>query len=94
MTTKVEEIKVEEVKDEGIFKEYGKNIIEAFVILTIIRAIVDKPIDFTNILKSSIIIGLLICIATYINNEFKDNVRQGLHYGVSGIIISQFSPVV
>ena len=28
------------------------------------------------------------------NKDFKDNVRQGLHYGVSGIIISQFSPAI
>ena len=92
MTTEVKE--VTDIKDEGIFKEYGTNILEAFVILTIIRAVVDQPIDFINILKSSIVIGLLVCIATYINKDFKDNVRQGLHYGVSGIIISQFSPAI
>lgn len=75
-------------------KEYLGNVIEAFVILLIIRAVVDKPIDFLAIFKASLIIGLLISIATTINEDFKANVRQGLHYGVSGIIVSQFSPVV
>lgn len=75
-------------------KEYIGNVMEAFVILIIIRAVVDKPIDYLYIFKSSIIIGLLISIATTINEEFKTNVRQGLHYGVSGIIVSQFSPVI
>lgn len=75
-------------------REYVENAIEAFVILLIIRAVVDKPIDYIQIMRASIIIGLLVSIATSINEDFKTNVRQGLHYGVSGIIISQFSPVV
>lgn len=75
-------------------KEYLENVFEAFVILIIIRAVVDKPIDYFQILKASIIIGLLISITTSINEDFRSNVRQGLHYGVSGIILSQFSPIV
>jgi hypothetical protein len=80
--------------DSEFMKEYVENVVEAFVILLIIRAVVDKPIDYFNIFKASIIIGLLISIATKINEDFKSNIRQGLHYGVSGIIVSQFSPVV
>lgn len=75
-------------------KEYLENVVEACVILLIIRAIIDKPIDFISTFKASIIIGLLVSIATTINEDFKANVRQGLHYGVSGLIVSQFSPVV
>lgn len=80
-------------KDEGIFKEYPRNVLEAFIVLTIIRAIIDKPIDFINVFKSSLIIGILISIITFLNEDFKDNIRQGLHYGVSSMIISQFSPL-
>jgi len=82
------------VKDEGIFKEYPRNFLESFLILVIIQSILDKPIDFVNVFKSSLIIGILICIITYLNKDFKDNVRQGLHYGVSSVIISQFSPFI
>lgn len=82
------------VKDEGIFKEYPHNFLEAFIILIIIQAILDKPIDFVNVFKSSLIIGILISIITYLNKDFKNNVKQGLHYGVSSIIISQFSPFI
>jgi hypothetical protein len=81
-------------KDEGILKEYPRNFLEAFIILIIIQAILDKPIDFVNVFKSSLIIGILISIITYLNKDFRDNVRQGLHYGVSSIIISQFSPFI
>ncbi len=80
--------------NSAFVKEYLENVVEAFVILLIIRAIVDKPIDFISTFKASIIIGLLVSIATTINDDFKANVRQGLHYGVSGLIVSQFSPVV
>lgn len=80
--------------NSAFVKEYLENVVEAFVILLIIRAIVDKPIDFISTFKASIIIGLLVSIATTINDDFKANVRQGLHYGVSGLIMSQFSPVV
>jgi magnesium-transporting ATPase (P-type) len=83
----------EEVQSK-FFKEYLENVFEAFVILIIIRAIIDKPIDYFQVFKASIIIGLLVSIATAVNEDFKANVRQGLHYGVSGIIVSQFSPVV
>jgi len=75
-------------------KEYLENVFEALIILLIIRAVVDKPIDYFQVVKASLIIGLLVSIATSINEDFKSNVRQGLHYGVSGIILSQFSPVV
>lgn len=80
--------------NSAFVKEYLENVVEAFVILLIIRAIVDKPIDFISTFKASVIIGLLVSIATTINEDFKANVRQGLHYGVSGLIVSQFSPVV
>jgi len=74
--------------------EYIENVVEAFVVLLIIRAVIDKPIDYVQILRASLIIGILISIATSINEDFRSNIRQGLHYGVSGIIISQFSPVI
>jgi hypothetical protein len=82
------------LKDQGIFKEYPRNFLEAFFVLIIIQAVLDKPINFINVFKSSLIIGLLISIITYLNNDFKNNVRQGLHYGISSIIISQFSPLI
>lgn len=87
-------LKHEENKDNEEFNfyiEYPYNVIESFVVLVIIRAIVDKPIDFYNITKASLIIGILICIATIINKEFKKNIRSGLHYGVSSVILSQFT---
>ena len=84
----------QEIHDDGILKEYPKNVMESFIILIIIRAIIDKPIDFIHIFKSSLIIAILISIITYLNKDFKDNVRQGLHYGVSSMIISQFSPLL
>lgn len=82
-----------EVLHTKFVKEYMENVVESFVVLIIIRAVVDKPINYLQILKASVIIGLLISIATSINEEFRSNVRQGLHYGVSGIIVSQFSPI-
>ena len=75
------------------FDDYIKNVCEAFIILVIIKAIVDGPIDFINVFKSSLIIGVLVSLATFLNEDFKDNVKQ-LHYGVSSMIISQFSPTI
>lgn len=80
--------------DDGIFEEYIDNVLESFLVLVIIRAIVDKPMDFLHIFKSSLIVAMVISVATYLNRDFKDNVRQGLHYGVSTIIVGQFSPLV
>lgn len=77
-----------------LYNDYPMNVMEAFIVLLIIQAILDKPINFEQITKSSLIIGVLISVATYFNEEFKDNVKQGLHYGVSSMIISQFAPIV
>lgn len=77
-----------------LYNDYPINVMEAFIVLLIIQAILDKPINFEQITKSSLIIGVLISVATYFNEEFKDNVKQGLHYGVSSMIISQFAPIV
>jgi hypothetical protein len=81
-------------EDDGIFEEYIDNVLESFLVLVIIRAVVDKPINFIHVFKSSLIVAGLISIATYLNRDFKDNVRQGLHYGVSTIIVGQFSPII
>lgn len=75
----------------NFFIDYPYDVLESFIILIIIRAIVDKPIDYLHIFKSSLIIGALIFLATAINVEFRDNVKQGLHYGVSSMILTQFS---
>lgn len=83
-----------EIKEKGVFEDYFRNVCEAFIILVIIKAIMDGPIDFLKNFKASLIIGLLVSFATYLNNDFKMNVRQGLHYGVSSMILSQFSPVI
>ncbi len=85
---------IDDEEDEGIFGEYIDNVLESFIVLVIIRAIIDQPINFLHVFKSSLIVAVLISVATYLNRDFKDNVRQGLHYGVSTIILGQFSPVV
>lgn len=78
----------------NFFRDYPYDVFESFIVLIIIRAIVNKPIDYTQVFKSSLVIGALIFIATSINIEFRNNIKQGLHYGVSTMILSQFATTV
>lgn len=78
-------------RETNFWIDYPYNVIESFIILIIIRAIIDKPINYLHVFKSSLIIGMLVFIVTCINREFRNNVRQGLHYGVSSMILAQFS---
>lgn len=83
-----------EEEEFDFYKEYPHNVLDAFIVLLILQAIIDKPIDFVYITKSSLVIGVLISVATYFNKEFKRHIQQGLHYSVSTMIINQFIPIL
>jgi hypothetical protein len=75
-----------------IFIEY---FIEAFFIVIIIQIISDK-IDNNNInilkeLKVSFFIACILYIAKSINSDCVTNVKQGLHYAISGVFLSQYA---
>ena len=75
-----------------IFIEY---FIEAFFIVIIIQIMSDK-IDNNNIsilkeLKMSFIIACILYIAKSINPECVINVKQGLHYSLSAVFLSQYA---
>ena len=73
------------------FKLYPIDVFEAFVTITIIRAIVDKPIDFYWVFKSSLIIGILTYLVRAVNKEYHENLRQVMHYSVGSMIVNNFT---
>ena len=50
----------------------------------------EKNINITEILKSSLLIGIVISILDLFSSDFKSNVKQGITYSVGSQIISTF----
>jgi hypothetical protein len=69
---------------------YPMDVVEAFVTIMIIRAIVDRPIDLFYVFKSSIVLGLLIYLADLLRDNYKKNIREGIRNSVGYFIFSQF----
>jgi hypothetical protein len=80
-------------KSQDFFQVYPFDVIEIFIAITIIQAILDKPINFQQVLKSSLVIGILIFIAQNISNDFRNNVKNGIQFSLGGFMMNQFTSV-
>jgi hypothetical protein len=80
-------------RSRDFFQVYPFDVIEVFIAITIIQAILDKPINFTHVLKSSLIIGVLIFIATSISKDFRNNIKSGIQFSLGGFMMNQFTGV-
>lgn len=81
----------ENKKSPSFVKDYPWDFLEAFVTILIVRAIIDKPIDFVYVLKQSIVLGLLFNLLDLIGHEYKSNLREGLRNNVGYFIFNQFA---
>lgn len=80
-----------EERDEYSFIEkYPMDVLEAFISILIIRAIVDKPIDYFYVIKTSLVLGLLIYLIDLIGQDYKLKVREGLRSSIGNFIFKQF----
>jgi hypothetical protein len=64
---------------------------EAFISILIIRAIMDKPIEYWYVTKTSIVLGLLLYLMNVLGNEYKNNIKEGIRNSIGYFIFSQFS---
>jgi hypothetical protein len=78
------------LRNNDFINGYPMDVIEAFVTIIIIRAIVDKPIEFLYVFKSSLVLGLLIYLADLLRDDYKKNVREGIRNSVGYFIFQQF----
>jgi hypothetical protein len=83
----------EEKKQNEIYflTQYPIDFVEAFISILIIRAIMDKPINYFYVFKTSLVLGLLLYLLSIMSNEYKTNVREGLRNSIGYFIFSQFT---
>lgn len=81
-------------RPKEFFEIYPQDTIEVAIIIIIIQAILDKPINFEQVIRASLVIAALIFIAQSISNDFKQNMRQGFHYSIGSFIMLQFTGVI
>ena len=90
----IDKIKIgdNEIENENfkILTIYIHECIEIFISILIIRIAMEKNINITEILKSSLLIGIVISILDLFSSDFKSNVKQGITYSVGSQIISTF----
>jgi hypothetical protein len=82
---------IEKKQDNNLFKLYPKEFVEAFITIIIIRAILDKPIEFSYVVRTACVLAGLMFIASTINSEFKSNIREGFRNNLGYFIFAQFA---
>lgn len=78
-------------EDFDFFQKYPLDVLEAFISILIIRAIIDKPINYYYVFKSSLLLGLLIYLINLLGSDYKTNVREGIRNSLGYFIFNQFS---
>jgi len=75
-------------------KVFGGFFIEIFLLLIIIQLISDKidnnNINFYKEIKMALVIACILYVAKIIHQDTSDNIRQGMHYAISGVFLSQY----
>jgi NADH:ubiquinone oxidoreductase subunit 4 (subunit M) len=75
-------------------KTFGGYFIEMYLLLLIIQILSDKidnsTINYFKDIKVATIIAIILYIAKWISQDSSDNIRQGMHYAISGAFLSQY----
>ena len=76
-------------------KIFGGYFIEMYLLLLIIQIISDK-VDNNNInyykdIKMALMIATILYIAKWISEDYCSNIRQGCHYVLSGVFMSNYN---
>ena len=76
-------------------KIFMKYFIESFLLLIVIQLVSDKinnnSISYIKEAKTALMISIVIYIAKCISQDASDNVRQGMHYSISAVFLSQYN---
>ena len=68
--------------------------IESLLVLITIQIVSDKinnnDINIFNDNKIALLLALIMYIAVCINKEMKDNISQGIHYGISTVFLAKY----
>lgn len=67
---------------------YVIEVFEIFIILSLIRFILNKPFNLYDIIKHSLFIGLIILIIGLYNIDFKDRVKLGMLGSMSARLVT------
>ena len=70
-------------------KHYLNEVLEALIAIVIIRTAMEKPLEFYNIAKESMVIGLFTFILEIYNPDLKTNVSQGISFTVGSQIMAR-----
>lgn len=64
--------------------------IQSLLVLITIQFILDKEINLEKELKISLLLASIVYIAKCINKDMSQNISQGIHYGISSVILSRY----
>lgn len=72
-------------------KLYLREILEAFIAISVVRYIMEKELKLLDLLRASIIIGTVTFILENYSTDLKTNVTQGITFTVGNTLISKFT---
>jgi len=73
-----------------LFILYLNECLEAFIAILVIRIAVDKGFDMLQIIKASMVIGLLTFMLEHYNTDLKSNIKQGITFTAGSQIVNTF----
>jgi len=81
----------EENEEVDFLHKYPIDFAEAFITILVIRAIMDKPIEYMYVAKTSLVLGLLLYLMSIIGDEYKTSIKEGIRNSIGYFIFAQFS---
>lgn len=72
----------------SIMKSYIKETFEIFIIMIMIKIILNKELNLLNILKYSLLLGVVVILIGFYNKDFKKTIKGSMIGSMSARLIT------
>lgn len=72
----------------SIMKSFVKETFEIFIIMCMIRLVLNKELNFLNILRYSLLLGVVVILIGFYNKDFKKTIKGSMVGSMSARLIT------
>lgn len=72
----------------SIMKSYTRETFEIFIIMCMIRLILNKELNFLNIVRYSLLLGVVVILIGFYNKDFKKTIKGSMVGSMSARLIT------
>ena len=75
---------------EDFFEFYPMEVLEASIAIIVIQAIMDKPINYFNLIRLSLVVAAMTYLMKSFNKNYYENFKQGLQQALGYYVLYEF----